>query len=438
MPESDSDAARRAAAYALAILTFINLFNYLDRWVLSAVLEAIKRDLHFSDTQLGSLATGFIIVYMLTSPVFGTLGDRRRRPPLIAFGVAIWSVATAAAGFARGFVSLFSARATVGVGEAAYGTIAPALLSDHFPLEKRGRVFAVFFAAIPIGSAAGYMVGGLVDKHFGWRAAFWVAGAPGLLLALLVMFVREVPRGLHDESGEGRGESGEKAESGEGRGESGEKASSSALPSPVSPLQSYLRLLRNRQYLLTCLGYAMWTFALGGLGVWTPSFLERVRGMSRQDATVTFGAIVLITGFVGTFAGGWISDYLLKVTKESYLWVCGITSVLAAPLTLIAFNHPNKSVWLPAMIVAEVLVFASTGPVNSAIVNLVAPGERATALALSILIMHLLGDVPSPPLIGYLSDVSSLQRAFLIVPLAVLAGGVIWSYAAWRGSRVPA
>jgi MFS family permease len=414
MPQTESDAARRAAAYALAVLTFINLFNYLDRWVLSAVLEAIKRDLHFSDTQLGSLATGFIIIYMLTSPVFGTLGDRRSRPPLIALGVAVWSIATAAAGFARGFVSLFTARATVGVGEAAYGTIAPALLSDHFPLEKRGRVFAVFFAAIPVGSAAGYMVGGLVDKHFGWRAAFWVAGAPGLLLALLVMFVREVPRGLHDE------------------------IAAQSVRIAESPLQSYLRLLKNRQYLLTCVGYAMWTFALGGLGVWTPAFMERVRGMSRPDATITFGAIVLITGFVGTFAGGWLSDYLLKFTKESYLWVCGITSLLAAPLTLIAFNHPNKSVWLPAMIAAEVLVFASTGPVNSAIVNLVAPGERATALALSILIMHLLGDVPSPPLIGYLSDVSSLQRAFLIVPVAVLAGGVIWSYAAWRGSRVPA
>src|SRR5438046_2953181 len=144
------DHRMRAGAGALTVLTLINLFNYLDRWILPAVLESIKRsELHFSDTQLGWIATGFIIVYMLTSPIFGTLGDRKTRPPLIALGVAIWSVATGAAGFARGFVSLFAARATVGVGEAAYGTIAPALLSDHFPLEKRGRVFAVFFAALP-------------------------------------------------------------------------------------------------------------------------------------------------------------------------------------------------------------------------------------------------------------------------------------------------
>ena len=129
--------ATPAASYALAVLTFINFFNYLDRWVLSAVLESIKHsELHFTDTELGSIATGFIIVYMMTSPIFGSLGDRRKRPPLIALGVAIWSVATSLAGFARGFTTLFIARATVGVGEAAYGTIAKA--SDAYYLLGQG------------------------------------------------------------------------------------------------------------------------------------------------------------------------------------------------------------------------------------------------------------------------------------------------------------
>jgi MFS family permease len=405
----------RAAAYALAVLAFINLFNYLDRWVLPAVLESIKRDLHFSDTQLGALAAGFIIVYMLTSPIFGTLGDRRKRPPLIALGVAIWSVATSLAGFARGFISLFAARSFVGVGEAGYATIAPALLADHFPLEKRGRVFSVFFAAIPIGSAASYVVGGLIDQHFGWRAAFFVAGAPGLLLALLCLGVKEVPRGQNDRSQDGN---------------------AAALPVPRDPqpaTSGYLHLLHNKQYLLTCLGYAAWTFALGGLGVWTPSFLQRVRGLSRNEATVTFGTIVLITGFAGTFAGGWIADWLLKWTKQSYLWVCGVATLLAAPIAFIAFTSPSKPVYMTAIVISEILVFASTGPVNSAIVNLVSPTERASAVALSIFIMHFLGDVPSPPLIGMLSDMSSLARAFLIVPLAILISGLIWVYAAWRG-----
>jgi len=404
MPTSES----RHAAFALAVLTFINLFNYLDRWVLSAVIESIRDEFHFSDTQLGWLAAGFIIVYMLTSPVFGSLGDRLKRPPLIALGVAIWSVATTLAGFARGFGSMFTARATVGVGEAAYGTIAPALLADHFPLEKRGRVFAVFFAAIPLGSAAGYVVGGFVDKHFGWRTAFWVAGAPGLIVALLVLLVREVQRGQHD-APEVR-----------------------AHDVKRSVMQSYLDLFRNRPFILACLGYAAWTFAIGGLGVWTPSFLIRARGWTKDAAAVTFGGIVLITGFIGTFAGGWIADYLLKWTKQSYLWVCGIATLLAAPAAFVAFTNTSKPVYMTAIVIAEILAFASTGPVNSAIVNVVAPSERASAVALSIFIMHLLGDVPSPPLIGILSDMSSLAQAFLIVPVAIFISGAIWTYAATR------
>src|SRR3954451_10370786 len=236
----DSPAAQRAARYALAILTLINLFNYLDRWGVASVVESIKKSLHLSDTELGLVGAGFIVVYTLTSPLFGALGDRRKRPPLIALGVAVWSVATSLAGFARGFASLFVARSGVGVGEAAYGTIAPALLADSFPIERRGRVLAVFFCAIPIGSAAGYVLGGLVDQHFGWRAAFWIAGAPGLLLALLVLLVKDPPRGLHDvgEWGVGGGESEHDVDSATN--------SHAPHPTPHSPFTAYRDLLRNR------------------------------------------------------------------------------------------------------------------------------------------------------------------------------------------------
>ncbi len=396
----------RAATYALLILTLINMFNYLDRWIVAAVVESIKRsELHLSDTQLGLVGTGFIIVYTLTSPLFGTLGDRRSRPPLIALGVFLWSLATSLAGFARGFTSLFIARSGVGVGEAAYGTIAPALLADAFPYETRGRVLAVFFAAIPLGSAAGYVLGGIVDQHFGWRAAFWIAGAPGVLLSLLVLKVKDPPRGQHDAGA-----------SMEGR----------------SAKETYLHLLRNRPYLLTVLGYAAYTFALGGLAFWMPAFLERVRGMSRHDATVTFGVITLITGFTGTFLGGWLGDLFLKRTKQSYLWVSGIATLIAAPATYICLSDPRKAVYLPAIVIAEIFIFTSTGPVNSAIINAVAPVERASAVGLSVLIIHVLGDIPSPPLIGAISDTSSLARGILVVPAAILVAGVIWTVAAWR------
>src|ERR1051325_9369797 len=196
---------RRAAGYTLGVLTLINFLTPRDRWIIASLLESIRKsELHLNDTQLGLIGSGFIIVYMVTSPLFGTLGDRRSRPPLIAMGVMIWSIATTLAGFARGFTSLFAARATVGVGEAAYWTIAPALLADAFPYEKRGRVLGIFFVAIPVGSAAGYIIGGLVDQHFGWRAAFWVAGAPGLLLAMLIAGVKDPPRGAHDSVENGR------------------------------------------------------------------------------------------------------------------------------------------------------------------------------------------------------------------------------------------
>jgi MFS family permease len=422
----DTPAAQRAARYALGILTLINLFNYLDRWVVASVVESIKKSLHLSDTELGLVGTGFIVVYTLTSPLFGALGDRRKRPPLIALGVAVWSVATSLAGFARGFLSLFIARSGVGVGEAAYGTIAPALLADSFPIERRGRVLAVFFCAIPIGSAAGYILGGLVDQHFGWRAAFWIAGAPGLLLSLLVLFVKDPPRGLHDVGGEW----------GVGSGESEIDTidASSDLRLTTRWTAAYRDLFRNRPFILTALGYGAYTFALGGLGFWMPAFLERVRGMPRSEATVTFGTIALVTGFVGTFAGGWLGDFFLRRSKQSYLWVSGIATLIAAPAAFIAVSNPHRSIYLPAIAIAEVFIFMCTGPVNSAIINAVKPGERATAVGLSVLVMHLVGDIPSPPLIGAVSDHYSLERAFMLVPLAIVIAGCIWMYAAWSAA----
>src|SRR5271154_7159298 len=188
-----------SANAGLAILAFINLFSYLDRYVVSGVLESLKHsDLGLSDTNLGSLMSGFLVVYTLLAPVFGALGDRGSRPRLIAIGVACWSFATALSGFAVNFLTLFAARACVGIGEAAYVTIAPSLLSDFFPIRLRGRVMAIFFCAIPVGSALGYVVGGLVDKSYGWRAAFFVAGVPGLVLAALCLFLRDPPRGSQD------------------------------------------------------------------------------------------------------------------------------------------------------------------------------------------------------------------------------------------------
>jgi len=408
----------RSAHWALAVLTLINLVNYLDRFVVSSLVESLRKsELHLDDTRIGWLASGFVIVYMLASPLFGTWGDRAKRPRLIGIGIALWSVATALGGVAHSFGFLLVARSTVGIGEAAYVTIASALLADYYPREQRGRVFAIFNAAIPIGSAFGYVLGGLIDQHYGWRAAFFVAGVPGLLLALLAARLPDPQRGAYDPP----------AERGEGKA-SGQAGFATAA-------RDYRLLLRIRPYRLTALGYAAYTFALGGLAYWTPAFLERVRGVPPAEATVQFGAIVVVTGFIGTAVGGWLGDRLLRRSAQAYLWLSGATTLAAAPFAILAFSLPSKTAYLAAMAMAEVLVFMSTGPINSAIVNVVPPMKRATAVGLSTLIVHLLGDVPSPPIIGAISDMSSLGRAFLLVPLAFAIGGAVWLWAAHVGGR---
>jgi MFS family permease len=406
-----------SAGIALAILAFINLFNYLDRYVVAALVESLKHsELALSDAQLGSLMSGFLIVFALVAPVFGALGDRYSRPRLIAFGVGCWSLATALSGLAGSFATLFAARASVGVGEAAYVTVGPSLLSDYFPRGQRGRVMAIFFCAIPVGSALGYVVGGLMGAHFGWRTAFFVAGIPGLALALLCLGLPDPPRGSQDPDSPGVDSPG--------------AGSESTTKSASGSRATYLRLLGNRPYVLTVLGYAAYTFAMGGLAYWMPAFLERTRGVPAGEATVSFGIIVVITGFIGTFAGGWLGDYCAKYSQRAYLWISAIATLAAVPFAWVALTESSKTTYLVCMVMAQLLMFLSTGPINASIVNLVLPTQRASANALGVLSIHLLGDVPSPLLIGIVSDHTSLLRAVKLVPVAILAAAAIWAYAA--------
>jgi len=416
-PTADRDFVKLGTR-ALVVLTLINMFNYIDRYIVPPLFESLRKDPvmgHPSDARLGWLMTAFLVVYMLTSPLFGTLGDRMSRMRLIAFGVALWSLATAIGGLVGSFAALFVARATVGIGEAAYGTISPAVLADYFAPATRGRIMSIFYCAIPIGSALGYVLGGTVDTHFGWRAAFFVAGVPGLLLALLAFTVPDAPRGMWEED-------------------------SQAKPAPTQSqlafaMHAYGALARNSTYVLTCAGLAAYTFALGGIAAWLPSFLERVRGVSHAQASSLPGVILVVTGFVGTFAGGWLGDKLLVRNRQAYLWMSGMATLIATPVAFLVFMARSPAVFWSATAVAEVLLFASTGPINAVTVNVVSPTMRATAMAAQIFFIHLLGDVPSPPLIGAISDASSLGTGVLVVPVAVFVSGVFWIYAARRAAR---
>jgi MFS transporter, Spinster family, sphingosine-1-phosphate transporter len=417
VPPGERPVTRRIALGGLAALTLINLFNYIDRYVVSALLPSLGRaHMGLTDFRLGTLMSSFLVVYMLAAPVFGALGDRVSRTKSIAAGVLVWSFATALSGLARSYFQLLATRAVVGIGEAAYGTIAPSMLGDYFAPSERGRVFAVFNMAIPVGAALGYVVGGLMDHAYGWRAAFLVAGLPGIALAAWLLRLPDPPRGAAD-----------------GMMREGSQASSRI--SLAETLAVYRRLLARRPYTLTVLGYAAYTFAVGGLAFWMPTFLMRVRGVPGPAATTGFGAIVVVTGFVGTFAGGWLGDLWLKSSREAYYWLCALTAFAATPFAAVALTAQAPVIYYAAIIAAELLLFMSTGPVNSIIVNLAAPWERASAVALSVLVIHLLGDVASPPLIGALSGASSLATAVLIVPAAVALSGVLW-FAAGRAARV--
>lgn len=346
-------------------------------------------------------------VYMIASPLFGVLGDRRIRPRLVTIGIVIWSLATALGGVARSFGTLLVSRAFVGVGEASYATIAPGLLSDLFPAERRGRVFSIFFAATPIGAALGYILGGLIGQHFGWRHALLMVGLPGVLLAFAVLTLRD-PR----------------------------RTGGDAPVERAFGYASYVDLLRNRAYLFTVLGYAAYTFSVGAVAFWMPAFLERVHHATRQQATIQFGLIVVITGFVGTFAGGWFGDLLERKRRGGEALACSIVSLLSLPMLIAAFYSDVAAVSMVGLVVAQLLLFSVTGPVNSAMIGVVSPSTRTRAMAMSVFLIHLLGDVPSPPLIGVLSDHSSLRTAFVIIPVGVAAAAWLWFLASRATARL--
>lgn len=407
----------QSARFGLTVLTGICLLNYMDRYIVASLVSDLTSPapagLGLSHGQAGWLSSSFVIVYLLSSPIFGSLADRRSRPRLIAAGVVIWSIASLGGAFAGSFAVLLASRSLVGIGEAAYATAAPAMLADAFPKHQRGRVFSIFYAAIPFGSALGYIVGGLVDEDFGWRAAFLVAGLPGLAVAILAWFLKDPPRTDAEPAA----------------------ATASSGPGFLASIKGYGHLLKSGDYRAAVLGYAAYTFGMGSLAFWMPQFLEKERGFSVTQTSLEFGSLLAVTGLLGTLLGGWLADWLLKRTANAYMWVCGISMLGAAPLLLATLRSESQVVLFSTMALGALLLFMSTAPVNSAIINAVAPKNRAKAMALAILVIHILGDVPGPPLVGYLSDKSSMGNALLLIPAAVFLAGIIWTFAAIRGKR---
>ena len=292
--------------FALAVLFGMNLLNYIDRYSFFAVGTQIKRDLTIDDKWFGVLGGSFMIVYTIVSPLMGWLGDRYNRRMLLAGGVGLWSLATVGTAFSHDFYHMFFWRALLGVGEASYGVIAPALLADLFAVEKRGRAMGIYYLALPIGTALGFVIAGRVGSHWGWPPVFFVVGLPGLLAALAGLLILDP-----------------------GRGASEGKKYTGKTDRPR--LRDYAELFKTRTFVFNTAGMAAATFATGAYAAWGSTFYQRVRGMSLKEANDSIGILLAIAGLVGIALSTFLADLLRKYTRRAYLLLASVVVLASVP-----------------------------------------------------------------------------------------------------------
>jgi MFS transporter, Spinster family, sphingosine-1-phosphate transporter len=448
LPEEAAQRPALAGARGgLALLLAINLFNYLDRQVLAAVVPDIERSFFSGRAKeslaglqawcqahlgfqpelalIGTLSMAFMVLYMTGAPVFARLAERHPRWRLIGVAVILWSLASGASGLAAGFLALFVTRCFVGIGEAAYGPSAPALICDYYPRENRGRVLALFYMAIPVGSALGYVFGGLVAhssigalgaRLFGvatesWRWAFLLVVPPGLLLGAWCFRMREPRRGQAD------------------------GGAAAAAPAAPPRWRDYRVLLQTPSYVLCTLGGIAMTFAVGGIGFWMPRYLQARAGAAATGfETPLFGAITAAAGLAGTLLGGLAGDRLRRRWSGSYFLVSGAAMLAGFPAMLWLLRAPFPWIWI-AIFVTVFCLFFGTGPTNTVLANVTHPAIRAAAFALNILAIHALGDVISPVVIGVVSDRHSMHAAFELVSAMFVASGMFWLWGARHLAR---
>ena len=393
--------------WTLFLLTGLNLFNYLDRYIMAAVLGPVKDHFHLSDGEAGRPNTIFMLGYFVTAPIFGFLGDRVSRKWLIAAGIAIWSLGTLLTGVASTFFMFLAFRVLVGVGEASYATISPGVISDAYGPEKRNNALTIFYVAIPVGAALGYLLGGQIEARWGWRHAFIWAGVPGLVLALALLPFREQLRGQAD-----------------------------GVASSKPGLRDVLNLFRIGDYMLVVLGYTAYTFALGAFANWGPTFLSRVHDVNNAKATLFFSVVTAGAGLLGTFAGGFAATAWRRRNPAAYSLMMGLSTAAAVPLAAAAFMTRDTTASMACLASAIFLLFLSTGPINTLIIESVPVNLRASGMAISIFMIHLFGDLWSTEIVGRLSDRwHSLQKAALILPGALAVAAAFWLVLAARTKR---
>jgi MFS transporter, Spinster family, sphingosine-1-phosphate transporter len=452
----------RYSYYALSVLTLVNFLNYIDRQVLPAVAPTMRQELNLSQTEIGLMEDALLLTFTVLALLFGRLGDKYSRTKLMAGAAAVWSIATALTAItdyspwlppALHFqlpllhftvalsgvaLALCAVRALVGVGESSYSTITPTLIADYFPRRKRATALGVFQAAIPMGFALGYALGGVLAYFLGWRAAFMVVGLPGLITAVIVWRLNEPKRGQSDIETAPDLISTEAVSSGSIINESW--------------LQTCWRILRSRNWLLSTAGYTALTFVLGAFATWASSLLQEEKHMSAIGANVVLGVTTLAAGAAGTFGGGWIADRVAAKRSNGYFLVCAASSLLGALPAVLALLTHQQLFFIPAIFFTVLFLFINNAPFHAILVNSVPPAIRASAMALNIVAIHSFGDLISRLGVGVLSDglragrVSSLAAlaaalglnptsehlttALLVVPLALLLSSFFFLWGA--------
>ena len=327
----------------------------------------------------------------------GPLADRYSRKIIIAVGAFAWSGATLLTAITHSYNALLIRHTLVGVGEASFVTISPTVVADLFPESMRGRVLGFFYLAIPVGFALGYPIGGYFGTHYGWRTPFLLAGFPGFLLGALVLLITDPPRGQFDSLKE------------------------------TPERRTVTGLARNPAFLTATLGMAMMTFAQGGLLVWMPTFLSRMRGYTLLKANEMFGLIIAIDGTIAALAGGWLGDRLLARTRSAYYLVSAASMALGIPVMTVALFDRGRAM-VPAIALAGFLLLLNTAPLNAAVINSAGAHIRATAIAVNLFVIHFLGDALSPWVIGRVSDRSSLESGFVSTVIATALSSAILFY----------
>jgi len=469
------------AGWALILLAFINLLNYLDRNVIFALFEPIKHELSLNDTQLGWLGSAYILVFSVSALPFGVIGDLKNRKTVIAAGTALFSVFTSLGGLVRSFTGLFVSRAAVGIGEAAYAPASTSMVADYFPGRHRAFAMGVLNAGIPVGGVLGIVLGGYLSGLYGWRVAMLTVGIPGFACAALVMGLRDPTRseiritirGTLRTLGVGAlglaqqlspalvftaiGLVAAVVLTHEFGTES--PADTIVLAVTISigvvlTIARWVRLvhadrraetpfteefegavgellgagrtvLRTPTLIFIFLSGALVSFGTNGLVGWGPSLMTRKFGLSIEAAAELLGLWGLFAGVLGTLAGGLIADWLRRWTDKGRVITIAAGFIIGGPLGVWTLAQSNLNVFVPGFVVGFFFLSWYNGPLSAVIFDVVPAKIGSTVVGAYLLFIHLAGDAIAFPLIGALSDRIRLERAVMVLPIVALAGGVV-------------